>query len=138
MLSDEEVESGSSGTQTVSGILNARRDIFTSKVAFAWSVARFRIRGYDSDNTQLYMNGIQMNDLESGRPTWWTWSGLNDVTRNRNSVIGLGVTDFAAGDIGGASFSVRASKQRKQFRVTYTFANRSYNHRLMATYNTGV
>ncbi len=139
MLSDEEVESGSSGTQTVSGILNARRDIFTSKVAFAWSVARFRIRGYDSDNTQLYMNGIQMNDLESGRPTWWTWSGLNDVTRNRNSVIGLGVTDFASGDIGGASFlDVRASKQRKQFRVTYTFANRSYNHRLMATYNTGV
>jgi len=139
MLSDEELESGTSGTQTVSGILNARRNTFSSKVAFDFSAARFRIRGYDSDHTSLYMNGIPMNDLASGRPTWWSWSGLNDVTRNRNSQIGLGLTDYSFGDLGGASFiDSRASKQRKQFRVTYTFANRSYNHRLMATYNSGL
>ncbi len=139
MLSDQELTDGASGTETVSGILNASRDIFSQKVAFAFGAARFRVRGYDSDNTQLLMNGIPMNDLESGRPTWWSWSGLNDVTRNRNSTIGLGLTDYAFGDIGGSSFiDSRASKQRKQFRVNYTFANRSYNHRLMATYNTGL
>lgn len=139
MLSDQELTDGAAGTETVSGILNASRDIFSQKVAFAFGAARFRVRGYNSDQTQLFMNGAPMNDLESGRPTWWSWSGLNDVTRNRESMIGLGLTDFAFGDIGGASFiDSRASKQRKQFRMTYTFANRSYNHRLMATYNTGL
>lgn len=38
MLSDEDIESGSSGTQSISGVLNASRDVFSSKVAFAWGL----------------------------------------------------------------------------------------------------
>lgn len=139
MLSDGDIEGGTSGLQSISGVLNASRDVFSSKVAFAWSIARFRVRGYDSKNTTVFMNNIPMNDLESGRPTWWSWSGLNDVMRNRTSSLGLAATNYTFGDIGGASFiDSRASKQRKNLQLTYSFANRSYNHRVMLTYNTGL
>lgn len=139
MLSDEQIENAAGGSQSISGILNASRDVFSSKVAFSWGAARFRVRGYDSDNTTVFMNNIPMNDLESGRPTWWSWSGLNDVMRNRTSSLGLEATSYALGGIGGASsFDSRAGSQRKGLQFTYSYANRSYNHRLMLTYNTGL
>jgi hypothetical protein len=139
LLSDEDIESGSSGTQSISGVLNASRDVFSSKVAFAWGAARFRVRGYNSENTNVFMNNIPMNDLESGRPTWWSWSGLNDVMRNRASSIGMAPTNNTLGDLAGSSFlDSRASVQRKGLQFSYSYANRSYNHRLMLTYNTGL
>lgn len=139
MLSDQEIESGNSGSQSISAVLNANNDIFSNKVAFAFSVARFRVRGYDADNTTVYMNNIPMNDLESGQPIWGAWSGLNDVTRNRSSQLGMAATPFAFGNLGGtASFDSRAGGQQKGFRFTYSFGNRAYNHRLMATYSTGL
>lgn len=139
MLSDEDLESGSSNTQSISGILNANRDVFTSKVAFAWSAGRFRVRGYNSDFTQVYMNNIPMNDLESGRPTWWSWSGLNDVMRNRVSSIGLEDVSYSVGDLGGASMiDSRAGSQRRGTSLTYSLGNRSYEHRVMLTHSTGL
>lgn len=139
MLSDDDLEGTAAGQQSISGILNANRDVFTSKVAFSWSAARFRVRGYNSDNTTVYMNNIPMNDLESGRPSWWSWSGLNNVMRNRRSDIGLGSTLYAYGDIGGSSsIDSRAGSQRRGTSLTYSLSNRSYQHRVMLTYNTGL
>lgn len=139
LLSDEEIESGTSGTQSISGVLNANRDVFSSKVAFSFSVARFRVRGYNSEHTDVFMNNIPMNDLESGRPTWWSWSGMNDVMRNRQSSLGLAAAPYAMGGIGGVSaLDSRAGGQRKGLTFSYAYANRAYNHRLMLTYNTGL
>lgn len=139
MLSDDDLDGVAAGQQSISGILNANRDVFTSKVAFAWSAARFRVRGYNSDNTTVFMNNIPMNDLESGRPTWWSWSGLNDVMRNRASTIGLERTAYAYGDMGGSStIDSRAGSQRRGTSLTYSLSNRSYEHRVMLTHNTGL
>lgn len=139
MISDQQIESGSSGNESTAGLLNASNDIFSNKVSFAFSVARFRIRGYESDYTSVFMNNAPMNDLESGEPTWWAWSGLNDVTRNRQSSLGMAAVPYTFGDIGGTSFfDTRAGGQQKGFRFSYSYGNRSYNHRLMATYNTGL
>ncbi len=139
MLSDEDLDGASASTQSISGILNANRDVFTSKVAFAWSASRFRIRGYGSENTVAFMNNVPMNDLESGRPSWWSWSGLNDVMRNRASSIGLENTAYTFGDIGGSSsIDSRAGSQRRGTQLTYSLSNRSYEHRVMLTHSTGL
>ncbi|MCP4441571.1 MAG: TonB-dependent receptor [Aureispira sp.] len=140
LLSDGDLDNGKGGgSENTAGLLNASRDVFASKAAFAFSAARFRIRGYNSENTELLMNGVPVNDVENGRPYWAFWGGLNDVTRNRNSIIGLGSTEYTFGGIGGSSMlDVRASKQWKQLRISYAHANRSYQHRVMATYSTGL
>ena len=137
-LSDEDLEQ-ETDNQNISGILSASRDVFVSAAAFTFGPMRFRIRGYDSENTELIFNGVPMNDLESGRLFWSAWGGLNDVTRNRDTDVGLFEIPYTFGGVGGAtSVDTRASMQRKQVRLSASVSNRSYQYRLMGTYSTGM
>ncbi len=132
-------EQEAEGEQSISGLLTASSDVYVSSAAFNFSAGRFRMRGYSPANTEVYLNGAPINDLESGFPNWALWGGLNDVVRNRTNSFGLGVNPAAYGGIGGSSaFDTRASRQRKQFRVSYAVANRTYRNRVMATYSTGL
>ncbi|MBL0308182.1 MAG: TonB-dependent receptor [Bacteroidetes bacterium] len=138
-VSLSETDVADEGSQNISSALGASRDIFISTTSFIMSNARFRIRGYDPENFLTYMNGIPVNDLESGATTWGQWGGLNNVFYNRENRIGTQPTSFTFGGVGGAySFDSRASTQRKQLQVSYANTNRSYRHRLMATYSTGM
>ncbi len=125
--------------QDVYSLLQASRDVFVNTAGYTFGAARFRIRGYDSENTEVYFNGIQMNDHESGRVFWGTWGGLNDATRNKQYVNGLDKSDFAFGGIGGSAYiDGRASEQRKGTKANYAISNRSYTNRFMITHSTGV
>lgn len=137
-LTEDEFEQGSE-SQNVSGVLAASRDAFISAAAFTFGPMRFRIRGYDAGFTEVLFNGVPVNDLEDGFVSWNDWGGLNDVTRYRETDLGLAVAPYAFGGVGGASnFDTRASLQRKQLRLTYSLSNRSYRNRLMATWSTGL
>lgn len=67
-LSDEE------STSEASGLLQATRDVFLRKAAFDFGQAFFRVRGYDSQNGKVLINGIPMNKFFDGRPQWNNWS----------------------------------------------------------------
>jgi outer membrane receptor for ferrienterochelin and colicin len=69
------------GDQNTSGLLQSSRDVFASAAGFNFSAARFKIRGYNSDQTAILINGMPINDPESGWGEWFIWGGLNDVTR---------------------------------------------------------
>lgn len=128
-----------SNSQMVSSTLNASRDVFVNAAVFTFSAARYRIRGYDSENYFTLMNGAPVTDLSNGRPLFGSWGGLNDVVRSKETMYGLTPTNYAFGGVGGAySIDARASKQRKQLQVSYANSNRSYNNRLMATYGSGI
>lgn len=132
-------ENASAGAESISGLLTASRDLYVSTAAFNFGAARFRIRGYGSRRTATYFNGVPVNDPESGFIYWSTWGGLNDVLRNRSISVGLQAAPYAFGDIGGANaIDTRASRQRKQLRVSYAASNRTYRNRVMATYSTGL
>ena len=100
-LEDGENSSGSSGN--ISGLLQSSRDVFASTAGFNFSAARFKIRGYQSDKTMILLNGIPMNDLETGRGTWYRWGGLNDVTRYSETKNWLSDNPYHFGVIGGYS-----------------------------------
>src|ERR1043165_5897700 len=118
---------------------NAWKDPFVSATSFTFSSARFRVRGYNNKNFLTYINGSPVNDLETGRTSFGNWGGLNPMFRNRETSFGLQPNTFTYGEPGGAySFNTRASKQRKQFQVSYANTNRNYRHRLLATYSTGL
>ena len=125
--------------QDISGLLTSSRDVFYTTAAFLFGPARFRIRGYDSDYTRVLMNGMPVNDMENGRIFWSTWGGLNDATRNQEFNEGLTPNSFSFGGLGGATNIVtRASRQRKQLKVSYAMSNRSYSNRIMFTASTGL
>ncbi|MFM9008388.1 MAG: beta-sandwich domain-containing protein, partial [Bacteroidota bacterium] len=74
-LSDNDL--AGQGGQSVAGVLSASRDPYMAAVAFNFSAARFRNRGYDNEKLTL-MNGIPVEDLSISRTLFGTWAGLND------------------------------------------------------------
>lgn len=136
-LSESDIKENSSSTN-ISGVLGASRDAFTSATTFNFSIARFRIRGYENGYAPTLMNGANMTDLTTGRDMFYTWSGLNDVVRARENSMGLEPSYNAYGGLAGSSsIDSRAARQRKQFQASYAISNRSYDNRLMLTYGSG-
>lgn len=139
VVSLDENDGQDGSAQNISSQLSAGRDPFLNAATFKFSAVRFRIRGYDADNFNTYINGIPMENLDNGFTPYGQWGGLNDVLRNRESSNGLAATTFAYGDIGGlTSFDTRASHQRKQTSFSYAASNRNYNNWLMLTHSTGL
>ncbi|MEM9836539.1 MAG: TonB-dependent receptor [Bacteroidota bacterium] len=134
-LADED----GSGARTVSSLLGANRDPFVNAAAFNWGVARFRIRGYDAEYSDFYLNNLPFNDLESGRIFFGQWGGLNRVTNNRTANVGISAVDYGFNGIGGgSSMDLRARSQRKQTRIGYAMSNRTYRNRLMGVHSSGL
>ena len=138
IISIGDLSAGQEQDMIFSSILSSGNDVFEQAASYNFWSARFRIRGYDNERTQLYINGMSMNDLDDGRIYWNAWGGLNDVMRNRDSELGLGSSGIGFGNIGGISeINVRASTQRPGSRLRYSLGNRSYVHRLAFTHNSG-
>ncbi|MCB0795481.1 MAG: TonB-dependent receptor plug domain-containing protein [Flavobacteriales bacterium] len=127
------------GGQDISGILQSSRDLFTSTAAFNWGNARFRIRGYDSRETWVSINGVLMNNLETNWTSWSQWGGLNDVTRYPVIRTGINPTRNYFGGIGGfTDMDLRAGSLRPGLRGSFAVSNRAYNNRAMLTWNSGM
>ncbi len=138
ILLDSDFEETSTSVNDASTLLNSSRDVFNSIAAYNFGSLRYRVRGNDSKYSDVMINGISMNDPETGRPVFSNWGGLNDAFRNSVLVEGLGKTYAGFGGLGGlTAYSTRASEYRKQISLSYAFSNRSYNHRAMASIGTG-
>ncbi|MGR7812632.1 carboxypeptidase regulatory-like domain-containing protein [Lacinutrix undariae] len=138
-LSDDELNDDTSASDNISGLLQSSQDIFQRTAAFEFSSSFFKVRGLDSDNGSVLINGVEMNKMYNGRPQWSNWGGLNDVMRNQELTSGLTPSAYNFGGILGTSnISTRASSYRQGGRVTYSSSNRSYTNRLMASYSSGL
>ena len=139
VISLDESEELDGSSQNISSQLSAGRDPFLNAATFKFGAVRFRIRGYDADQFNTYINGAPMENLDNGFTPFGQWGGLNDVLRNRESTSGLRSTTFGYGDLGGlTNFDTRASHQRKQTSINYAASNRNYNNRIMLTHSTGL
>ena len=128
-----------SQSQNVSGLLQSSRDVYARTAGFNFSAARFRLRGYSSENIQISLGAMPGNDPESGWAIWSYWGGLNDITRYPEVVTGIKSSHRMFGGIGGSSYiDLRASTKRSGSRLSYAATNRSYRNRLMYTYSSGV
>jgi len=136
LLSDLENDKSN---QNVSAMLLSRQDEFASAAGYNLGFARFQPRGYSSEYYDVHINGIRMNQALTNRPVWSEWGGLNDATRNQESVQGLQPAHFSFGNIGGTSnINTRPTVIPKQQKFSYAIGNRSYNNRLMYTYSSGL
>ncbi|PTX60186.1 TonB-dependent receptor-like protein [Kordia periserrulae] len=138
-LTDDELNDDSTAADNISGLLQSSRDVFLRTAAFEFGQTFFRVRGLDSENGTVLINGIEMNKSFNGRPQWSNWGGLNDVVRNQTLTNGLSASDYTFGGIlGTTNINTRASEYREGGRVTYSSSDRSYTNRIMATYSSGL
>ena len=54
---------------------------------------RINLRGFNSENVAVLINGIPVNDMENGRVYWSNWAGLGDVTSSMQVQRGLGASN---------------------------------------------
>ena len=138
-LTDDELNDDTSASDNISGLLNSSMDVFYRTAAYEFSSSFFKVRGLDSDNAIVQINGIKMNKLYNGRPQWSNWGGLNDVLRNQELSNGSIPLKYNFGGIlGSNNINIRASEYGEGGRITYSSSNRSYANRMMATYNSGM
>jgi hypothetical protein len=139
-LEESSISSDDDGMKTsFSGVLTASMDPFISSVAYTFGPYRFQARGYDGNQQQVLINGMVMNDVETGDAYWSQWGGLNDVFRGRDNTYGLSPSEYGFGGLNGMTyFDAIAANQRKETRVSYAITNRTYRNRLMLTHNSGI
>ncbi len=125
--------------QSLPSSLSASKDVFNNIASYKFSEMRYNLRGYDSQYSSVYMNGILLNDAMTGYTPWSLWSGLNDATRNQLTTSGLQMADVGIGGIGGTTNILsRPSQLRKGFRASLANGNAMYAFRGMVTYASGM
>lgn len=126
------------GGQDVSGLLQSSRDLYANTAGFHFGTARFRIRGYSTENFDVLINGVRLNDVETGLATFANWGGLNDVTRFQEMRPYLQESRYTFSGVGGYShIEARAGNMRPGSSISYASSNRIFRHRLMFTHSTG-
>ena len=120
-------------------MMNSNSNVYTSNVGYLWSPVRFKFRAYSSQYSDIYMNGVQVNNLENGQFNYSTIGGMNDATRNQDAATPFEVNAFGMSSIGGSSnYDFRASNYAAGNKVTLSGLNRTYTLRAMYTYGTGL
>lgn len=138
-LAEDELDDDEGTSSNVSGLLQASNDVFLNAAAFDFSATFFRPRGLDNANGKVLINGIEMNKQFNGRPQWGNWGGLNDAQRNRDFSMGISASDYTFGDLAGTTnIIMRASQYREGGQISFATANRTYEGRVMGSYNSGV
>ena len=89
------------GTQELPEILNTTPGVWATKDGGGFGDAKINMRGFQSANVAVMVNGIPVNDMEGGWVYWSNWAGLGDVASNIQTQRGLGAAVLSAPSIGG-------------------------------------
>lgn len=120
-------------------IVNSNNNIYASEVGYLFSPVRFRYRAFDQKYNDVYINGIPMNDMETGQFRFSNIGGLNQQTKNQEFALPFESNKFAmTGMAGSNSYNFRPASMPAGHRITLTGANRNYTLRGMYTFNTGL
>jgi len=89
------------GTQEFPEILKSTPGVYATKAGGGYGDSRINLRGFESNNIAVMINGIPVNDMENGKVYWSNWAGLADVTSAMQVQRGLGASKVAVPSIGG-------------------------------------
>lgn len=139
VISMDENEAGNVGGQRVSSALTASRDAFLYSATFNFFIARFKVRGYESANSSIFMNGVPIENLETGAGSYGSFGGLTFVLRGRDYSLGIRPNTFGYGGIGSnINIDARPSLMKKRTEIGYSYSDRSYTHRYSFLHSSGL
>ena len=89
------------GSQPIPMILNSTPGVFATQAGSDDNGPSISIRGFKQRNVSVLIDGIPVNDMESGAVFWNNWFGLDMVTQTMQVQRGLGASKLALPAIGG-------------------------------------
>jgi len=126
------------GTQEFPEILKTTPGVYATKNGGGYGDSKINMRGFQSANVAVMINGVPMNDMEWGGLYWSNWAGLSDVTRSLQTQRGLGASKVSAPSVGGSiNIVTRTTDQKKGGNISYGVGNDGFNS-LLFTVSTGL
>ncbi|WP_339707548.1 TonB-dependent receptor [uncultured Kriegella sp.] len=125
------------GSQEFPEILKSTPSVYATKSGGGFGDGRVNVRGFESPNIAIMVNGIPVNDMENGFVYWSNWAGLSDVTTGMQVQRGLGSSKLAISSVGGTiNIITKTTEQSQGGAVTVGMGNDGYLKTNVA-YNTG-
>ena len=138
-LTEEEMSDDEGRSQSQASSSSASTDVFNSNTSFAWSTARYRNRGYQSNVENYYIEGLNFSSQERGQFNYSAMGGLNDASRYKEVLNPIEATNFTFGGIGqSTNYLMGASRYAQGWKVGVAGTNRNYKARVNATYSSGI
>ena len=126
------------GSQEFPEILRSTPSIYVTKQGGGFGDSRINIRGFNTNNSAIMINGVPVNDMENGRVFWSNWAGLSDVTSAIQVQRGLGSSKLAISSVGGTINVVTKTSDRKEGGSVATSLGNADYLKTLVSYNTGL
>ena len=137
-FTESQLGENENSTQNVT-IINSGTNLYASQVGYLFSPVRFRYRAFNQKYNEVHVNGIPLNDAESGQFRFSQVGGLNQQTRNADFALPFEMNTFSmAGMAGSNNYDFRPANQPAGHRIAIGGANRNYTLRGMYTFNSGL
>lgn len=119
-------------------LLKSTPGVYATRQGGGFGDSRINLRGFQSANVAVMINGVPVNDPESGRVFWSNWSGLSEVMRNTQVQRGLGASKVAVPSIGGTiNITTKTTDVQKGGFIYQGFGNNDFN-KTTFSYSTGL
>lgn len=125
------------GSQDLPMILNSTPGVYATQQGGGDGDARVSIRGFNSQNVMVLIDGIPMNDMVNGRVYWSNWFGLDQLTSGVQVQRGLGASKLAIPAIGGTMNILTSGRESKKMISVRQEVGNNMNLRTVASYNSG-
>jgi outer membrane cobalamin receptor len=89
------------GSQEFPEMLKSTPGVYATKAGGGYGDSRINLRGFESNNIGVMINGVPINGMENGKVYWSNWAGLSDVTRSQQVQRGLGASKVSIPSVGG-------------------------------------
>lgn len=89
------------GSQELPELLKITPSAFITRGGGGVGDSRINIRGFDQKNIAVLINGIPVNDMESGQVYFSNWAGIGDALKQMQVQRGLGASKLAIQSVGG-------------------------------------
>jgi outer membrane receptor protein involved in Fe transport len=125
------------GNQELVELLNTTPSIYATKGGGGFGDSQLTIRGFETRNIAVMVNGMPVNDMETGAVYMSNWTGLSDVTSTMQVQRGLGSSKLAIASVGGTmNFLTRSADMKQGGAVRLGIGNNDFLKTSFA-YNTG-
>lgn len=125
------------GNQELVELLNTTPSVYATKGGGGFGDSQIVMRGFESRNIAVMVNGMPVNDMEGGTVYFSNWTGLSDVTSFMQVQRGLGSSKLAIASVGGTmNFITKSADMKRGGIVRLGVGNNDYLKTSFA-YNTG-
>lgn len=125
------------GNQELVELLNTTPSVYATKGGGGFGDSQIVMRGFESRNIAVMVNGMPVNDMEGGTVYFSNWTGLSDVTSFMQVQRGLGSSKLAIASVGGTmNFITKSADMKKGGVIRLGVGNDDYLKTSFA-YNTG-